>query len=278
MAAPPIAKLRELEYASLAIEKDDSIDSADYLLWLNLLLSPGSSLGGVRPKANVIDTNNELWIAKFPSNADDKDIGGWETVTYELALRSGINMSPSYAQKFNSNQHTFLTKRFDRIRQDRIHFASAMTLLGYTDGTDAQDGVSYLQLAEFIMQQGCNVEQDLEELWRRILFNVCVANTDDHLRNHGFILQENGWKLAPAYDLNPNENGTGLKLNINEAENALEIDLVMEVAPYFRVPNTQANTIKNKVIEAVRGWRKISAEMNIPRSEQEIISTAFKVS
>lgn len=277
MAAPPIAKLRELEYASLAIEKDDSTESANYLSWLNLLLSPGSSLGGARPKANVIDGNNELWIAKFPSNADEKDIGGWEAVTYELALRGGINMSPSYAQKFNSKQHTFLTKRFDRISKDRIHFASAMTLLGYTDGADAQDGASYLEFAEFIMQQGCNVEQDLEELWRRILFNVCVANTDDHLRNHGFILEKKGWKLSPAYDLNPNESGTGLKLNINEMDNALEIDLVMEVAPYFRIPDLRAKEIKNNVLDTVKEWRKVATEMNISRSEQEMVSAAFKV-
>jgi serine/threonine-protein kinase HipA len=275
MAAPPIAKLRELEHASLSIEKEDNIESAEYLAWLNLLLSPGSSLGGARPKANVVDTNNELWIAKFPSNADEKDIGAWEAVTYELAKRSGITMADSYAQKFSNKQHTFLTKRFDRIHQNRIHFASAMTLLGYTDGTDAQEGVSYLEIAEFIMQNGCNVEQDLQELWRRIVFGICVANTDDHLRNHGFILHQDGWKLSPAYDLNPNEYSMGLKLNINETDNALELDLAVEVAPYFRIPNTRVNAIIGEIRGVVKDWKNIATALHISRSEQELVSPAF---
>ncbi len=276
MTAPPIAKLRELEHASWSIENEENIESVEYLSWLNLLLSPGSSLGGARPKANVIDTKAELWIAKFPSNADEKDVGAWEAVTYELAKRSGITMANSYAQKFRNKQHTFLTKRFDRMHQNRIHFASAMTLLGYTDGTDAQTGVSYLEIAEFIMQNGCNVEQDLEELWRRVVFGICVANTDDHLRNHGFILFPSGWRLSPAYDLNPNEDGTGLKLNINETDNALELDLAREVAPFFRIPSTRANTIISEVRNAVKEWREIASKIGISRSEQELVEPAFK--
>ena len=216
MAAPPFASLRELEQASLNLEKEDSVDNPDYLKWLNMLIAPGSSLGGARPKASVMDAKNNLWIAKFPSNFDDRDMGAWEMVIHDLAQKSGIQMAEAMIQKFNGRHHTYLTIRFDRtFTNKRIHFASAMTLLGHSDGTDYQDGASYLHLAEFIMRNGAKVEGDLEQLWRRILFNICVSNTDDHLRNHGFLLTNQGWILSPAYDINPIETGTGLKLNIS---------------------------------------------------------------
>ena len=173
--------------------------------------------------------------SKFPSRNDEGNIGGWEMVTYELAIAAGIKMAESKAQKFSSSYYTFLTKRFDRTKNgERIHFASAMTMLGYTDGQDHEDGISYLELAEFISENGANVNEDLEELWRRIVFSICVTNTDDHLRNHGFILSEIGWLLSPAYDINPVETGTGLKLNISDNDNSLDIDLAMEVHEFFR--------------------------------------------
>ena len=153
------------------------------------MVAPGASLGGARPKASILDNDGGLWIAKFPSRNDQGDIGGWEMVTYELAISAGINMAESKAKKFSSDYYTFMTKRFDRTNEgERIHFASAMTMLGYTDGQDHADGASYLELVEFIQTNGASVDQDLEELWRRIVFSICVTNTDDHLRNHGFIL------------------------------------------------------------------------------------------
>jgi serine/threonine-protein kinase HipA len=276
MAAPPFTSLRELEQASLKLEDNDSTDAPEYLQWLNMLMAPGSSLGGARPKASVIDIFQNLWIAKFPSKYDDKNMGAWEKVTHELALKSGIKMADAFIEKYGSRHHTFITKRFDRIHNKRIHFASAMTLLGYTDGTDFQDGASYLELAEFILRNGSNVELDLEELWRRIVFSIYISNTDDHLRNHGFLLNQKGWQLSPAYDINPNENGSGLKLNINENDNALEIDLAMEVAPFFRLKSDKAHKIHKIIKENVTSWRDIANKCQISRNEQELMNRAFQ--
>lgn len=276
MAAPPFTSLRELEQASLNLEKADSIDNPDYLKWLNMLIAPGSSLGGARPKASVMDSKNNLWIAKFPSNFDDRDTGAWEMVVNELAQKSGIQMAEAMIQKFSGRHHTYLTKRFDRISTTkRIHFASAMTLLGHSDGTDYQDGASYLHIAEFIMRNGANVERNLEQLWRRIVFNICVSNTDDHLRNHGFLLTNQGWTLSPAYDINPIETGTGLKLNISENDNALDLDLTLEVAPFFRVNQPQAKQIIAEIKEVISTWQTVANKYKIGRNEQEMISRAF---
>lgn len=276
MAAPPFTSLRELEQASLRLEQDDSINDPEYIKWLNMLMAPGSSLGGARPKASVIDPSQQLWIAKFPSKFDDRNVGAWEMVVHSLAKQAQINVADAFIEKFNGRHHTFITKRFDRIRHQRVHFASAMTLLGYSDGADFQEGVSYLQLAEFIMQNGVNVEKDLEELWRRIVFSICVSNTDDHLRNHGFLLTPKGWELSPAYDMNPNENGSGLKLNISETDNALEIDLALEVAPYFRIKNDKAKQIAESVKKAVSTWRTIATQYKISKNDQELMSRAFE--
>jgi serine/threonine-protein kinase HipA len=276
MAAPPFTSLRELEQASLNLEKEDSVDNPDYLNWLNMLIAPGSSLGGARPKASVKDAQNNLWIAKFPSNFDDRDTGAWEMVVNELAKKSGIQIAEAMIQQFNSRHHTYLTKRFDRTSDNkRIHFASAMTLLGHSDGTDYQDGVSYLHLAEFIMRNGANVEHDLEQLWRRIVFNICVSNTDDHLRNHGFLLTSHGWTLSPAYDINPIEMGTGLKLNISENDNALDLDLVLEVAVFFRVKPQKAKQITEDIKKVVASWKTVATHYKIGRNEQERMSSAF---
>lgn len=277
MAAPPFAVLRDLEFASLQLEKEDAPDNPEYLKWLNMLMAPGSSLGGARPKANIQDIDDGLWIAKFPSQNDQQDMGAWEMLAYRLAIQSGIEMAPSRIQKFSHHQHTFLTQRFDRkIDGTRIHFASAMTLLGYTDGTDYQDGVSYLELLEFLMQKGADVDNDLKKLWRRIAFNVCISNTDDHLRNHGFLLTDSGWILSPAYDINPTPNGTGLKLNISENDNALDLDLVREVAPYFRLKENEANAIINTIQQNVGQWQQIAIDLGIPRNEMELMKNAFK--
>ncbi len=279
MATPPWTSLKELEQISLRLESGDLFDSPDYLKWLNMLIAPGSSLGGARPKASIIDNRGNLWIAKFPSLNDQSDIGAWEMVSYELAVLAGINMSESKVKKFSSRHHTFLTKRFDRIENgERIHFASAMTMLGYTDGQDHSDGASYLDLVEFIQNQGANINADLEELWRRIVFSICITNTDDHLRNHGFILNDEGWLLSPAYDINPVETGTGLKLNISDNDNALDLNIAMEVCAYFRLTETKANHIIDKVLSSVRNWSTIATKYGISRTEQELKAIAFKTS
>ena len=276
-ATPPWTSLRELEFASLQLEREDSIDDPDYLKWINLLIAPGSSLGGARPKASVQDKHGRLWIAKFPSRGDNRDIGVWEMMVHDLARRAGINVPPAAIHRYSSRYHTFHSRRFDRIENGkRIHFASAMTLLGYTDGSNSIDGVSYLELVEFLMQQGAQVDQDLEELWRRIVFNICVSNTDDHLRNHGCLLTTEGWVLSPAYDMNPEPLGAGLSLNISENDNALNLELAMEVAEYFRLKVREARIIIQDVQQAVSEWQSLAQQYRIPRNEQERMAAAFR--
>lgn len=275
-ASPPWTSLRDLEYASLQLEKEDISEDPEYFTWINMLLAPGSSLGGARPKASVVDPNGELWIAKFPSLNDHKNVGAWEMIVNRLAINAGLNVAYARAQKIYGDYHTFLTKRFDRnTKGHRIHFASSLTMLGYKDGTDYTDGVSYLELAEFLIQKGARVNEDLEELWRRIVFYICVSNTDDHLRNHGFILTDNGWILSPAFDINPNETGAGLRLNITEDDNSLDLELALEIAEYFRLDNKRANKIINQIKNSVQHWREISIKYGIPKTEQDLISRAF---
>lgn len=277
LATPPLASIRDLEYASLQLEKEDQPSSAEHIQWLNMLIAPGSSLGGARPKANVIDDSEHLWIAKFPSGHDAKDMGAWEKVTAEMARSCGIVMPECRAQKFSSNHHTFLTKRFDRNSIGRrIHFASAMTLLGYTDGASHTEGVSYLELAEWIMANCDNTAENLEQLWRRIVFNIAVSNCDDHLRNHGFLLTDKGWQLSPAYDINPDENGMGLKLNISADDNSLDFDLALSTAKYYGIENGRAIAIIDEVKAAVSSWRRIAAKYGISRTEQSLMAKAFK--
>src|SRR5579871_6172183 len=272
-AAPPMTSLRELEYASLQLEKDLKNDK-DSLKWINILINPGGSLGGARPKASITRPDG-LWIAKFPSLIDGTDIGGWEVVTQILAKKAGLRTANGIVRKFNSPYHTYLSKRFDRTTSGaRIHFASAMTLLGKSDG---EEGASYLDLAAFIIQQGANTDNDLEELWRRIVFFIAVKNTDDHLRNHGFILVPgSGWILSPAYDVNPVHHRTGLTLNISENDNSLDFDLALSVAKYFRLNEQRSQTIISEIKKAVLGWQKIAIQLSIPRSEQELMASAFE--
>lgn len=276
MAAPPWTSLRELEHASLKFEEDNT-DDVDYLKWINILIAPGSSLGGARPKASVLDPSNHLWIAKFPSVKDTKNVGAWEMVANQLAMDAGLNIAKGDLRKFSNSYHTFLTKRFDRnSKGERIHFASAMTMLGHMDGSGSDTGVSYLELMEFLVRFGADVKADLEELWRRIVFNICIKNTDDHLRNHGFLLTGRGWKLSPAYDINPNEYGTGLGLNISETDNSLDLDLAVSVIDYFRIDVKKAKKIIETVKKSVGRWRTVAKETGLSKSEQDRMAQAFE--
>lgn len=277
LAVPPWTSIGELQEASLNFEKYEGTDS-EQLKWLNILIAPGSSLGGARPKASILDSSGDMWIAKFPSVNDTKDIAGWEMVVYHLARESGLNVAEAKLEKFSNHQHhTFLVKRFDRIKKERVHFASAMTMLGYTDGTNYLAGVSYLEIAEFLIRHGAKVNDDLKELWTRIIFNICVSNTDDHLRNHGFILTGTGWILSPAFDINPNELGTGLSLNISEHDNSLSFDLAIEVAGEFRLKKDEAQKIIKKIKNKVSVWNIIAKKYNISKTEQIMMQKAFKV-
>jgi serine/threonine-protein kinase HipA len=275
LAAPPFSSGRELEYASAQIEKRP-LDDDEYAKWLFMLFNPGSSLGGARPKANIFKDNN-LWIAKFPAANDTKDMGAWERVLHILAGDAGIWTAETEAHRLSERGTTFFSKRFDRSADaKRIHFASAMTLLGKVDGADSASGTSYLDIAGIIIRHGIRVNDNLEQLWRRVVFNIAVSNCDDHLRNHGFILHEGGWELSPAYDMNPDENGRGLSLNISGFDNALDFELAVEVSPYFRLSKTKARSIVNDVGHSVAKWRKTAENSGLPRSEQERVAPAFR--
>jgi serine/threonine-protein kinase HipA len=277
MATPPWTSLRELEHASLQLERDDAINDPEYAQWLSVLIDPGSSLGGARPKASVIDDNGHLWIAKFPSSRDDKNAGAWEMVLHEMAKACGIHVSEARLQKFSGKHHTFLSKRFDRTdEQKRIHFASAMTLLGLQDGADHLEGVGYLDLVGFIMQHSPEAKEDLEQLWRRMVFNILVSNTDDHLRNHGFMLTPLGWRLSPAYDMNPNEMGNGLTLNISENSNELDLTLAFETAQLYQLKSDRAESILEEMIDEISNWRVIAKKFGISKSEIEQTKRAFR--
>ncbi|OGS81149.1 MAG: toxin HipA [Gallionellales bacterium GWA2_59_43] len=277
MAAPPMIRLHELEQASRSLEQDEDNTAAHGNDWLRMLIAPGGSLGGARPKASVADHERQLWIAKFPSIRDTHDMGAWELIVNTLANACGLRVASGAAAKYASSHHCFMVKRFDRTSTgNRLHFVSAMTLTGHTDGEDASTGVSYLELAEVLITRGANTNADLRELWSRIVFNMLVSNTDDHLRNHGFILEPGrGWHLSPAYDMNPDKYGHGLKLNVSENDNALDLDLARSVAHYFRVSNNDANAIIADVKGVVSQWPTIANELGISRQEQDDIGTAF---
>ncbi|WP_244104440.1 type II toxin-antitoxin system HipA family toxin [Burkholderia ambifaria] len=274
---PPFAP--RLEQASRALEEDVDNIAPDGRDWLSMLIAPGGSLGGARPKASVADDRGHLYIAKFPSARDDYDVGGWEMVVNALAVGCGLNVAHAEARKFASDYHCFLVRRFDRTANGgRLHLASGMTMTGHVDGDDASTGVSYLELAEVLMRHGAQPNADLRELWTRIVFNLLVSNTDDHLRNHGFILERGaGWRLSPAYDMNPVAIAEGLKLNITEADNALNLELAREVCEYFRLSLQDADEIIDDFRGVVGQWRTLATRLALSAREQERMADAFRL-
>ncbi|WP_163517969.1 type II toxin-antitoxin system HipA family toxin [Gelidibacter japonicus] len=272
---PLWSSIRELQEAAKNFENDD--DNEETKKWLAILMAPGSSLGGARPKANILDDNNELWIAKFPSKNDTIDKAAWEYLAYQLAIQAGIHMAPSKIENILGNYHTFFTKRFDRAEGGRILFASAMTMTGNNEDTIRDNPASYLELAEFIQNYGAMVNDNLEQLWRRIVFNIAISNTDDHLRNHGFILTSQGWILSPAYDINPSIDKEGLALNIDMDNNALNFELAKNVGEFFRLDGKQMDKIIKEVVSVVTTWKEVAKEIGIPNKEQQLMSKAFNV-
>jgi len=274
MATPPWVALRELEAASLAFEQDeDTLNER----WLRQLLAPGSSLGGARPKATVRASDGTLWIAKFPSKQDEQNTGAWEQVAHELARTCGLNVPESKLTSFSDAGSTYLVKRFDREGMRRIHFSSAMALLGKTDGTS--DSSSYLDLVEFITRAGASPKEDLAELWKRIIFSMAISNTDDHLRNHGFLLTEKGWRLSPMYDVNPVPYGETLSLNVSLDDARMDLGLALEVASFFGLTQKEAENSANIILATIRSqWRCIAAAYGLNREAQNKMAKAFVLS
>lgn len=272
-AAPPWATLRALEEASRQFEKDENTLEEK---WLKQLIRPGSSLGGARPKATVQAVDGSLWIAKFPSKHDDNNTGAWEKVTHDLASMCGLDVPESRLEAFSKLGSTFLVKRFDRNGDRRIHFASAMTMLGKVDGASGDDGTSYLEMVSFLRSNGATPKKDLVELWKRIVFNMAVSNTDDHLRNHGFILTQTGWRLSPLYDVNPIPYGEYLALNVSEDDSSIDFDLAIDTAAYYGISEKEAATMVKEISTAVReNWERLAANYGISRGNIEKMRPAF---
>ncbi|MBE5825411.1 MAG: type II toxin-antitoxin system HipA family toxin [Butyrivibrio sp.] len=272
-ATPPWASLRTLEEASRNFENDENAVTDK---WLNQLIKPGSSLGGARPKATVVDAKGQLWIAKFPSKHDENDTGAWEKIVNDLAGMCGLNVPESKVEKFSKLGSTFLVRRFDRDGNKRIHFASAMTLLGKKDGASAEDGASYLDIAGFIKSHGANPKKDLMELWKRIVFNMAVSNTDDHLRNHAFILSSKGWLLSPLYDVNPIPYGDELSLLVDDMDNSISVQLAIQTAPRFGISEKEADVYAGKILSVVQNnWERMAKESGLSRGQIENMRPAF---
>jgi serine/threonine-protein kinase HipA len=271
---PPWTSAGELQRIAGLVESDKSNKNLNK--WLALLMAPGSSLGGARPKANILDKNGHPWIAKFPSKYDRIDKAKWEYLAYRLALSAGIRMAESGIEKISGTFHTFFTKRFDRQLGERIHFASAMTLTGNNEDTIRDNPAGYLDIALFIQNHSGNPHNDLHELWKRIIFNIAISNTDDHLRNHGFIIDQGNWRLSPAFDLNPSIDKEELSLTIDETSGSLDFAIAIKVSEYFRLNKNEAEAILSTVRKTVSTWEKIARQTGISRTEIEIMRPAFR--
>ena len=273
---PPLTDIRELIAASSEIEKSEDENRLPEMRWIAQLVQPGSSLGGARPKASVIDENKILHIAKLPSRKDDYDVGLWEHFSHLLAKKAGVNAADTRVISTSNKYHTLLSRRFDRRKDSkRIHFASAMTLLGLNDGDNANTGHGYLDIVDFILQNCTNVEDNLQELYRRVAFNICIGNSDDHFRNHGFLLTAKGWTLSPAYDMNPTLNGYQ-SLLINSSTNKSDLNELLNSCEEYMLQKQSAQQIISEVLNAVKEWRSLATRLGIATSEQERFASVFE--
>ena len=268
---PPLVQLSQLLYASEKI-----IDSEEQNADLKLLLAPGSSLGGARPKASVIDESGNLCIAKFPKKDDYSNNVLWESVALTLAKSCGLN-TQEWSLKKVANKDVIILKRFDRKGLERIHFLSAMSMLNAVDNDTEIH--SYLDIADAIRQYGASPKEDLIELWKRIMFSILISNTDDHLRNHGFLyVNEKGWKLSPLYDVNPSiDNKKALSTYITENDNTQSIDLALEVCEYFGISLKNARDITEDIKKKVSNWSNVAKNHKLNKSEIERMESAFKI-
>lgn len=273
LTVPPAGSLRELEIVAGEITAKRIDDLSALRQWLQVLVAPGASLGGARPKASFTETNGSFWIAKFPARDDTRDVGAWEAVAQQLAARAGIHVPASELRRLSGEYHTFCVQRFDRSGVRRRFYASAMALLR----KDQSEGTSYLELAEFLHARGAkdHIKEDLEQLLRRVAFNVAIGNRDDHLRNHGFLLTPSGWRLAPAFDLNPNAERADHVLNIDESDSRPSLATVIETSEWYVGSKDRGRTIVAEVLQETRRWRQVAEVLKIARADVELTAAAF---
>lgn len=272
MEVPPTTQLRTLEEAARELELGPR-DAAAERRFLAVLLAPGSSLGGGRPKASFTGDDGALWIAKFPSRDDRHDVGAWEFLLHELAGECGIVVPEARLIRLGGEHRTYCARRFDRDGPERRLFASAMTLTGKRDGEDA----SYLDIAQAITQHGdpAGVQADLDQLFRRVVFNVLVGDRDDHLRNHGFLRGATGWRLAPAFDLNPASEKAEHALALDDAIRTPDLSVVRATAGLYQLSAVRAGAIVDEVRAGLSSWRRSARRLEIPADEIALISSGF---
>ena len=273
MAAPPSTTLRELEAVAYELSSRRMDDLDALRKWLAVLVAPGASLGGARPKANFTQADGSLWIGKFPARDDERDVGAWEFVVHSLALKAGVDVPAAKAVRLNNEFHTFCVQRFDRANGARRFYASAMTLLR----KEQSEGTSYLELAQFLRSKGdgAHAGADLEQLFRRVAFNVAIGNRDDHLRNHGFVLGATGWRLAPAFDVNPNSDKAEHVLNIDDVDNRPSLQTVLSTAAFYGLTEERGRQIVEEVASAIDGWESLARQLGIARGDVELTVGAF---
>ena len=274
-AAPPVTSLRELADISQRIEESGVARLPEYEAWLAALIAPGSSLGGTRPKACFTESDGRIWIAKFPARDDRYDVGGWEYLVHQLARSANIWVPESRKVSLTPPYRAFCVERFDRQGKSRRMYASAMTMLGHEDGAT---NASYLNIAEFISNYGAqgHIDGDLEQLFRRVVFNVLIGNRDDHLRNHGFIREPSGWRLSPAFDMNPSPSKIEHALTLDGSSAEANIELVLSTLEFYRLDTPKAVRIVDQTTQVVATWRTRAAQLKLPREEIERMENAFR--
>lgn len=272
---PPLTDIHSLAMASMEIEKSEEQNQLPEKKWLLQLIHPGTSLGGARPKAGVMDEDGNLCVAKFPSRNDDYDVGLWEHFSHLLAQKAGITTAETKVIETGGKYHVLLSKRFDRTNDGhRKHFASTMTLLGLTDGNDAKTGHGYLDMVDFIVGNSCDTEENLRQLFRRVAFNIAIGNSDDHFRNHGFLLTPRGWTLSPAYDMNPTLNDHQALL-INSSTNQADLQILLDSSEEYMIGHDEATLIIEEVKTAVKQWKTIATRLGIAKREMDVFEHRF---
>jgi serine/threonine-protein kinase HipA len=267
---PPLTNLRELLHASMEIEIREEKNELPDKKWVLQLIQPGTSLGGARPKASIIGEDNKLFIAKFPSRNDTYDVGLWEHFCHLLATEAGIHTAVTQVVSSGDKYHVLLSRRFDRNDIGRrVHFASAMSMLGLKDGDNFSSGNGYLDIVDFIVQGCTDVENNLEELYRRVAFNICVGNTDDHFRNHGFLLTAKGWILSPAYDMNPTLSEYQ-SLLISSKSNSSDLNILLDACEEYMIDKSTADNIICEVVKAIGDWKIVANRLQISQSEMNL--------
>ncbi len=273
---PPITDLRALVQASMEIERSEESNLLPEKKWIQQLVHPGTSLGGARPKAGVMDEDGLLCVAKFPSRNDDYDVALWEHHSHLLAKEAGITTAETRVINSGEKYHALISRRFDRTKGGkRVHFASAMTLLGLTDGCDAKTGNGYLDIVDFILQNCCDVNANLRQLYRRVAFNIAIGNSDDHFRNHGFLLTPRGWTLSPAYDMNPTLSGYQ-SLLINSTTNEARLDILADSYEEYMLSSADAKTIIDEVKKGVCQWQQLAIRLGISKREVDMFSHVYE--